>query len=85
MLYIKLKRMGNDQNCHSFVSCNPFGVRLKPFLKYKCYSLTKGGGVYCRTAKIHDVIDYRVPTSSGNHGKSGESLNKFHAWKNHGI
>ena len=27
----------------------------------------------------------RVPTSSGNHGKPGKSLKKFHAWKNHGI
>ena len=28
---------------------------------------------------------HRVPTSSGNHGKPGKSLKKFHAWKNHGI
>ena len=27
----------------------------------------------------------RVPTSTGNHGKPGKSLKKFHAWKNHGI
>ena len=26
-----------------------------------------------------------VPTSSGNHGKPGKSLKKFHAWKNHEI
>ena len=25
----------------------------------------------------------RVSTSSGNHGKPGKSLKKFHAWKNH--
>ena len=27
----------------------------------------------------------RVPTSSGNHGKPGKSLKKFHVWKNHGF
>ena len=30
-------------------------------------------------------LKYRVTTSSGNHGKPGKSLKKFHAWKNHGI
>ena len=29
--------------------------------------------------------DIRVPTSSGNHGKPGKSLKKFHAWKILGI
>ena len=28
---------------------------------------------------------FRVPTSSGNHGKPGKSQKKFHAWKSHGI
>ena len=28
---------------------------------------------------------YRVPTSSGNHGKPGKLQKKFHALKNHGV
>ena len=31
------------------------------------------------------VSHIRDPPSSGNHGKPGKSLNKFHAWKNQGI
>ena len=36
-------------------------------------------------AKIHLSFYNRVPTSSGNHGKPGKLLKKFHAWKKHGI
>ena len=32
------------------------------------------------SAEYRNVL-YRVPTSSGNHGKPGKSLKKFHAWK----
>ena len=38
--------------------------------------------MFCRA---YSQFYYRVPKSSGNHGKPGKSPKKFHAWKNHGI
>ena len=47
------------------------------FVMFNCAFVTFPCGILGQVCK--------VPTSSGNHGKPGKSLKKFHAFKNHGI
>ena len=57
------------------------------FRHYKSHKITFGapssGGVLCSVCGAF-IIQHRVPTSSGNHGKPGKSKN-FHAWKIYGF